>query len=137
MTHPDHRPHRDVEGTELCDLCGTLVDESEAYLSVVADSSATATDRGGGLMDGERLLTACCWDHLETLVYAYEQRIFDIEELWAAIFVEAHRRLGLTATTDQILRATGLTPHQLDRARDWHTHHRLLPHRNLDDGAAS
>lgn len=130
MTHPGNHRHGDIEGIELCDLCGVLVPEEEAYLYTVADSSATAC---GALEHGERLLTACSWDHLETLVTAYEQRPFDMEELWASILLEAHHRLG-PASTQHILQATGLTPHQLDRARDWHLR-RLLQHPGQEQNA--
>ncbi|MFD0531511.1 hypothetical protein ACFQ1I_40895 [Kitasatospora arboriphila] len=116
----------------MCDLCGVLVPEEEAYLYTVADSSATAC---GALEHGERLLTACSWDHLETLVTAYEQRPFDMEELWASILLEAHHRLG-PASTQHILQATGLTLHQLDRARDWHLR-RLLQHPGQEQNAAA
>ncbi len=123
MIRPDP-DGRDV--VELCDVCGLLVAEDEAYLSVVADSSATATE-GGELMDGERLLTACSWEHLEYLVLAYEQRPFVWEELWAAKMLDALRQYGPRLTTVQLAAASGLTPAQLDHARTWHTHHRLLP----------
>ncbi|MEW1914323.1 hypothetical protein AB0442_38960 [Kitasatospora sp. NPDC085895] len=132
MTHPDNHRHRDIDGIELCDLCGVLIPEPEAYLYIVADSSATARD---ALEHGERLLTACSWDHLETLVIAYEQRPFDLEELWASILFETHRRLGPT-TTEHLLHATGLTPHQLDRAHHWHLH-RLLQHPGHQQNASA
>lgn len=126
MTRPDSRDDRKPESLELCDLCAALVPEDDAYLSVVADSSATAR---GDLAHGERLLTACSWDHLQTLVVAYEQRVFDDEELWASLVFEACRRLGPEATLERILRATGLTPRQLDRAHVWQSRRRLLHQR--------
>uniref|UniRef100_UPI002F916EAD hypothetical protein n=1 Tax=Kitasatospora indigofera TaxID=67307 RepID=UPI002F916EAD len=130
MTRPDPDG---IDAMELCDVCGALVPEDEAYLSVVADSSATATE-GGELMDGERLLTACTWDHLEHLVLAYEQRPFVREELWAAKMLDTLQLYGHHLTSDQLATASGLTPAQLDHARTWHTHHHLLPHHDHNAG---
>jgi hypothetical protein len=113
LPHPD-RP-------ELCDLCGVLVTNGTERYAFVPDSSVIHPSDPA--LDGERLVVACCADHMGRLRVEAAARPFVEAELWARKLLRAVEDAGEAGRTgvsvEELRQATGLTGEQIRTAVEW------------------
>ncbi|RAG82443.1 hypothetical protein DN069_27650 [Streptacidiphilus pinicola] len=113
------------EPEDICDLCGLLLDGDYVSFAVVADSSAVH-DQSDHL-DGQRIVLACCDQHLTERRASYERRPFVEAELWAGQIERARRRHPAGLTEQQLRCEAGLSVHQFRQAQAWSHHSKRLP----------
>ncbi|MFB7668523.1 hypothetical protein ACFC1R_32145 [Kitasatospora sp. NPDC056138] len=125
----------DPELPELCDECGTVLDDGEELYALVPDSSALhAFDPD---FDGKRVLTACSLDHLAELVEQYRRRPYVAEEQWAGKVCRALEHSGEALTLEALALASGLSKDQVGRAVKWQNESARLWYERYGDSAGS
>lgn len=104
---------------ELCDLCGAVVGDDTELYALLPDSSAVhARDPA---LDGKRLVSACCKQHLDELAEQYRRRRFVEAEQWAGKVLRAVEANPGQHVDDAFLSAeTGLTAAQIHAGIAWH-----------------
>jgi hypothetical protein len=106
----------------LCDTCGALLVDGTAMYASLPDSSAIHPSDPDA--DGQRVVAACCAEHLAVLCDEYAHRPFVQEELWAGKIDRALQAAGGKALPPaQLATATGLTHEQIQWAIRWRNRH--------------
>jgi hypothetical protein len=111
---PNDAPGEDTEDddwVDLCDQCGTQVDDNQ-ILALVDDSSAVHAVNPD--FDGRRMVTACSPECLRILQAQYAARPWLEVEQWQGKVWRAMEDYGGHATPEQLVEATGLNPAQVD-----------------------
>jgi hypothetical protein len=112
-------PHPDKP--ELCDLCNALVTDGTERYAFVTDSSVIHPSDPA--LDGERLVVACCADHMRRLRVEAAARPYVEAELWARKLLRAMedaKQAGRTRlSVEELRRASGLTNEQIRAAVEW------------------
>jgi hypothetical protein len=98
-------------------VCGALVLDSSQWYALVRDSSAVhAVDP---TCDGQRKVIGCSHEHLAELIDRYTRRRFVDAELWAGKVARALRQHPKGISEEELVRETGLTADQIQRAVMW------------------
>lgn len=127
----EHHGTPEQDASDLCDYCGTVVDDKTALFAVVPDSSAIHASEPS--MDGKRLLSTCSEGHMNELSEQYRRRPYTDAELWAGKVLRAVSTNPGRYIDDVFLTAeTGLTIEQIHAGITWHNERARTFHHRSD-----